>query len=280
MSRRETEEWTRQAKTPETRASIRRWSRRSDFLFWVGLLLVLGGVVFVVWSVVTERHSHPLFWGLIAVTVVLVLTCVALGSHAGGRLSEARFTDGHVSVGRVDEVITHTSGESPDNYDIMVSALLPGSVTIRRKIELGAGPGHLSDDDVGRGVRFRHNTLDPDDLDDVLFDGWQGGRPHRSTPRQSRVLYADAQVSVGRVDEVMTYPGIPGMGDQTTYGLMVSIELPGTVTLRRRICVGEELLRSPGRRFGRTIRLRHNTLDPENLSDAFFDGWADEAKGG
>lgn len=280
MSGRETKEWMRRVKTPETRASIRRWSRRSDFFFWVGLLLVLGGMAFIVWSVVTERHNGPVFWGLIAATVVLVLVCVAFGSHAGSRLADARFADGHESVGRVDEVITYSGGDSPDTYDIVVSAVLPDSVAIYRKIKLGASPGHLSDDDVGRGVRFCHNTLDPDDLDDVLFDGWHGGRPDRSTPRQSRALYVDAHVSVGRVDEVMSHPGIPGAGNYQTYSLMVSVELPGPVTLRRTVYVGEERLRSPGRRFGRTIRLRHNTLDPENLSDAFFEGWQDETKGG
>lgn len=279
MSRRETREWVRLAKTPATRASIRRWSRRSDFFFWVGLLLVLGGMAFIVWAVATERHSLPVFWWLIAVTVVFVLACVACGSHAQGRLDDARFADGYVSVGRVDEVITYSGGETSDTYDIVVSATLPGSVTIHRKIELGASPGHLSDDDVGRGVRFRHNTLDAEDLDDVLFDGWQGQRPLRGT-RQSPVLYAEAHRSVGRVDAVTAYPGIPGIGDdRTTYSLMVSVELPGPVMLRRTIYMGAEQLRSPGRRFGRTIRLRHNTLDPENLSDAFFDGWADEANG-
>ncbi|WP_235737886.1 hypothetical protein [Nocardioides alcanivorans] len=217
---------------------------------------------------------------MIAVTVVLVLVCAAFGSHAGGRLDEARFRDGHESVGRIDEVITHSSGESVDNYDLLVSAVLPDSVTIHRKIWFGAGD--FSDADVGQAVRFRHNTLDPDDLEDVLFGGWHGVRrrrsePHRN-PQQSRALYADAHVSVGMVDEVMTHPGIPGSGSPSHYTLVVSVDLPGQRTLRRQVQLGEWQLRPSTRRFGRRIRLRHNTLDPENHSDAFFDGWADEPK--
>ncbi|WP_235737885.1 hypothetical protein [Nocardioides alcanivorans] len=63
MSRRQTEEWMRLARTPETRASIRRWSRRSDFFFGTVLLLVLGGIAFVAWSVAAGRHNRPVFWG-------------------------------------------------------------------------------------------------------------------------------------------------------------------------------------------------------------------------
>lgn len=272
-----TEKWMRHAKTPETRAGIRRWSRWSDFFFWVGVLLVLGGIVFVVWSVVTVRHNGPVFWWSIAVTAVLVLVCTGCGSYASGRLSEARFADGQVSVGTVEEVIKHTGAEGPDTCDIVVSASLSGTV-IHRKID-----GIVGDSDVGDRIRFRHNTLDSEDLDDVLFDGWYGPGRHRGEPswstRQSPDLYADAQVSVGRVNEVTSHPGFPGGNQPTDYTLMVSVELPGSVTLRRQIYLAEYQLCSSGPAFRSTVRLRHNTVDPENLSDAFFDGWVDEAKG-
>ena len=268
-------EWIRRAKTPETRASIRRWNHWTNFFFWVGTLLVLGGIAFIVWSVATDRHSGPVFWGVIAGTVVLVLVCVGYGSHAGSRLSEARFADGRESVGTIVEVTTHPGTDGPESFDILVTASVSGAV-IHRKIN-GLLVGR-----VGDRIRFRHNTIDPEDMDDILFEGWKGSSPRRSVPdgnaRPSRDLYADAQVSVGRIVEVTSYPGPPGGNDPTDYMLMVNVELPESVTLRRRVYLAERQLRSSGPAFRPMIRLLHNTRDPENLSDAFFDGWADETR--
>lgn len=269
-------EWIRRAKTPETRASIRRWNRWTNFFFWGGALLVLGGLAFIVWSVATDRHGGLVFWGVITGTVVLVLVCVVCGSRTGSRLSEARFADGCESVGTIVEVTTHLSVDGPETCDILVAASVSGAV-IHRKID-GLIVGR-----VGDRIRFRHNTIDPEDLDDILFAGWDRNAPRRSVPdwsaRQSRDLYADAEVSVGRIVEVTSYPGFPGDNDPTNYTLMVSVELSGSVTLRRRVHLAERQLRSSGPAFRPMIRLLHNTRDPEDLSDAFFDGWADEARG-
>ena len=266
------DEWLRRAKTPETRASIRRWSRRSDIFFWIGVLLVIGGITFIAWSVSTERHDGAAFGGGITVAVVLVSVCVGFGSHASGRLSQAIYADAYVSVGTVKEVVKHST-EVSDMYDVVVNASVSGSV-IRREIT-----GILAPTDVGEQIRFKHNTLDPEDLNDVLFDGWHGQGRSQGVPswhtHQTSALYVDAHVSVGRVDEVNSYPGIPGIGDSTEYRLTVSVDLPGSVTLHRQIDLDEHQLHSAGPAFRRTIRLRHNTLDPENLSDAFFDGWID-----
>lgn len=270
-------EWMRRARTPETRASIRRWNRWTNFFFWGGVLLVLGGFAFIVWSVAADRHGGLAFWGVITGTVALVLVCVVCGSRTGSRLIEARFADGRESVGTIVEVTTNPGIDGPDTYDILVTASVSGTV-IHRKID-GLLVGHFGD-----RIRFRHNTIDPEDLDDVLFAGWNGHAPRRSVPdwsvRQSRDLYTDAQASVGRITEVTSHPGTPGDNAPTHYTLMVSVELPGSVTLHRRVYLAENQLRSSGPAFRPIIRVLHNTRDPENLSDAFFDGWANEARNG
>lgn len=269
------QEWMRRAKTPETRASIRHWNRWTNSFFWVGVLLVLGGFAFIVWSVATDRHCGPVFWGVIVGTVVLILVCVVRGSHAGSRLIEARFADGRESVGTIVWVTTNHSVDGPETCDILVTASVSGAV-IHRKID-GLIAGR-----VGDRIRFRHNTIDSEDMDDILFVGWKEHAPHRSVPdwraRQSRDLYADAQVSVGRIVEVTSHPGSPGGNDPTDYTLTVSVELSGSVTIHRQVHLAEHQLRSSGPAFRPLIRLRHNTRDPENLFDAFFDGWADEAR--
>lgn len=261
------------AKKPENRASIRRWSLWSDFYFWIGVLLVIAGITFIAWSVNTERHDGPVFWGGIVVAVVLVGVCVGFGSHASGRLSEALWAEAHVSVGTVEKVVKHST-EGPDLYDVVVNSSLTDS-PFRREIT-----GQLGPTNVGDQIRFKHHTLDPDDLDDVLFDGWhRQGHPHhvpRWRPHRASPDYAHAHVSVARVDAVTSYPVI---GASTEYRLMVSIEQPGSVTLRRHIDLDDHQLCSSGPKFRSMIRVRHNTLDPEHLSDAVFDGWPGEAKG-
>ncbi|MFD0556454.1 hypothetical protein FB566_1694 [Stackebrandtia endophytica] len=270
------EERMARAKTPQTRASIRRWSLWSDFYFGIGVLLVIAGITFIAWSVNTERHDGPVFWGGIVVAVVLVGVCVGFGSHASSRLSEALWAEAHVSIGTVEKVVKYST-EGPDLYDVVVNSSLTDS-PFRREIT-----GQLGPTDVGDQIRFKHHTLDPDDLGDVLFDGWhRRGRPHYEPSwrsHQRSADYADAHVSVGRVDEVTSYLGIPGIGASTGYRLMVSVEQPGSVTLRRHIDLDDSQLCSSGPKFRSMIRVRHNTLDPEDLSDAVFDGWPGEAKG-
>ena len=266
------DEWLRQARTSETRVRIRRWSHRADFYFWVGLLAGVGGIAYVVWSVVTQRAGGPAFWGVIAGAVVLVLLCVGFGSHASGQLAEARYADGHLTAGWVTGVIEHTGGEGPDTYDLEVEAELPGAVTIRREIR--GCYGSLS---VGDRIEFRHNTVEPDDVDDVLYEravrSAQG--THAGIARPSRQSFADARVSIGTVDDVVSYPAHPDDALPADYLLAVSVANSKAGTVRRRVYVSESQLRSTGPRFGRTIYLRHNTVDPDELDDAFFDGWAD-----
>lgn len=273
-------EWERRAKTPETRASIRRWNGWTNFFFWAGVLLVLGGIAFIVWSVATDRDDGLVFWAVIAGAVVLIGACVVWGSRAGARLTEARFADALDSIGTIVEATMYSNPDGPDSCDVVIAAPVSG-VVIRRRLNdriLGS---------VGDTIRFRHNTLDPEDLDDILFVEMNGRVPRRSMPGwtvpagvmgQSRHLYSDAQVSISRVVEVTSYPGVPGGAGQTMYLLTVDVELSETVTLHRRLALAERQLRPSGPAIRPLIRLRHNNRDPEDLSDAFFDGWADEAR--
>lgn len=68
-------------------------------------------------------------------------------------------------------------GDDTTTYELRVSTEPPGGIVLRRKVYRDGGD---PDRHTGEAVRFRHNTLDPDDLDDVLFDGWgdraQGAR--------------------------------------------------------------------------------------------------------
>lgn len=266
------EEWLRQAKTPETRARIRRWNRWATFSARLCVSLMLGGIAFIVWSVVTDRHHGLAFWGAIVGIVVLFLGCTVGDAYANTHLNEARFADGRESVGTVTEAIMNPGADGPDTYDIALDAVVSGAVLHRKVTGLAAFSA------AGDRVRFRHNTLDPEDFDDIRFEGWAGSARPRSTPDtsvlQSRELYANAEMSVGRVTEVSSTLGIPGSTDPTVYTLTVSIDLPEGGALHRRIELGQHQLRPSGPSFRPRVRLLHNTRDPENLSDAFFDGWA------
>lgn len=92
-----------------------------------------------------------------------------LHGHAQDSRLEAMYADGRVSLGRVDEIIAHPDdGAGQTTYSLMVSADLPGSATLRREIYQDH-ERHAPAKWEGQAVRFRHNTLDPDDLQDVLL---------------------------------------------------------------------------------------------------------------
>lgn len=128
-------------------------------------------------SVFDERASSWL-WCVVGppgLAIVLLLVVGFLGSHAKERRLTALPADGHASVGRADEVITHPGiGEEQATYEFQISpGLLPGPALPRRRLSWGEEDGWISPERrVGRAARFRRNTLDPDDRHDVLFDGW------------------------------------------------------------------------------------------------------------
>ncbi|MBM7368707.1 hypothetical protein [Gordonia hydrophobica] len=273
------DDWLRRARTPETRARIRYWSRRAGASFAALILAVVGGIAFVVWGVVTQHASGVTFWGLVAGTVILILVCFAYSSHADGRLTEARFADAHVTIGRVSRVVCRPGVEGPDSYDVEVTAELPGPITLRRELR----DFHIMCS-VGDTIEFRHTVLDPDDVDDVHFErrvstarraGAARSARAEATSRREREWFADAHVSIGRIAEVVSYPSHPQDASLAAYLCTVRIDHPDVGALPRQVVVSEDQLRSTGPRFGRTVRVRHRTLDPDQLDDASFDGWAE-----
>ncbi|MDQ0613446.1 hypothetical protein QF046_001087 [Microbacterium sp. W4I4] len=189
-ARRQREEWESRARTPQTRADIRRWARWEA----VGLWLLLGsmfcvliaapilGIGFGVWGAF-DSGAPSWMWGLFGsagLGIAMMTAGAILSSHAKERRMTALYADGQVSVGRLHEVFTHPGGgEDQTTYEFLILAELPDEEThtgaiLRRRLywgeddSWGQGPERW----IGRSIRFRHNTLDPDALYDVRFDGW------------------------------------------------------------------------------------------------------------
>lgn len=179
--------WEGRARTPGTRAEIRRWSRWEAFSFWLmmtGVLCALAspvlGIAGAIWNLFDERAPSWL-WGLfgpLGLTIILFTVGAILGSHAKERRLTALYADGQASIGHLTEVITHPGGgDDQTTYEFLISAELPSAVVLRRKLYWGEEHGWISPERwIGRQVRFRHNTVDPDDLYDVRFDGWADER--------------------------------------------------------------------------------------------------------
>ncbi|BFP50773.1 hypothetical protein SCMC78_05800 [Streptomyces sp. CMC78] len=175
----QTEDWMSKARTPAARSRIRRWARAETAgavaaLIDIALLVLapIATLAFAIWFSVADIGRTDVYWWLwgIAVGVPLVGgTLMAVGGH---RRLAACFADGYVSRGRVDRVIECPgSGDDTTSYELRVSAELPGGGVLRRKVYRdGSSPLRR----VGGPIRFRHNTLDPEDLHDVLFDGFPG----------------------------------------------------------------------------------------------------------
>ncbi|WP_097865914.1 hypothetical protein [Streptomyces sp. rh34] len=174
----QTAEWMAQARTPGTRARIRRWSR----LETVGAVLTVGGVhaitagslvtmAVAVWFEVADIDRIDVYFWLWGPVVVGFIGGMALGAVAERRRLTAVFADGHVSVGRIDEVITHPAeGEDLEWYEFVISADSPGEAPLRRRLNWHDGDDPSSW--VERSIRFRHNTFDPQNVRDALFDGF------------------------------------------------------------------------------------------------------------
>lgn len=179
---RQTLNWMARARTAETRAEIRRWSRRetvSACLLLIGAVCgfasPLVGVGLGVWHLI--QGDAPWFWwlvGTIGITALFMLAGSILGSRASDRRLTALYADGQATMGRLDKVITHPGGgDEQTTYEFLISAELPEGVVLHRTLYWGEDDSWPSPRRrVGRSIRFRHNNLDPDDLRDVLFDGW------------------------------------------------------------------------------------------------------------
>lgn len=178
----QTREWMARARTPETRAEIRRWSRwetTSACLLLVGaacgVATPLSGLGLAAWHVV--HGDAPWLWwllGSLAITALFLMAGSWLGSYSSDRRLTVLYADGHVSIGRLDKVITQPGGgDEQTSYDFAISAELSDGVVLHRELHWGEDSSLLYPERwVRRTIRFRHNTLDPNNLGDVLFDGW------------------------------------------------------------------------------------------------------------
>jgi hypothetical protein len=152
-------------------------ARRERLLTWVmvaGLVAVcawpVAGIAHLVWTLASGEDQPFSRWGWVFGGLIAFLAVAALlHGHAQHGREEALYADGRVSLGRVVEVITHPQdADGFTTYSLMVSAELPGSVTLRREIVMDH-ERHAPGEWLGRPVRFRHNTCDPDELQDVLL---------------------------------------------------------------------------------------------------------------
>lgn len=175
----QTADWMAKARTAETRTRIRRWSRVETSgvlaaLVGVSLLVLapFATLALAIWFGVAGIDRTDVYWWVWGTAAGVPLgggILMAVGSRE--RLA-ACFADGYVSTGRVDRVSEQSgSGDDVMSYQLRVSAELPDGVVLHRKVYLG---GNNPRRRIGGPIRFRHNTLDPDDAHDVLFDGFPG----------------------------------------------------------------------------------------------------------
>lgn len=171
----ELDEWLSHAKTPETRARIRRWARWERFgmvlvivSVWLVALLVLSVIVIDIADIASFESVPWLGWVVLGVIVGLIVGAGGLILLADGRRITAMYADGRVSVGVITQV-TRVEPADPEmvgvSYDLTITATAPGTGEIRRVVN------HSNALEIGQRIRFRHNTLDPENQYDALFVG-------------------------------------------------------------------------------------------------------------
>lgn len=181
----QTREWMAAARTPETRARIRRWAKAETVgmtTLLVGLALVIlavfASIAMAIWVGVSDIDHTGLLWWIWGVAIGMTACGIAANLVAARRREEACFADGQSSVGTLDRAIEHPgSGDDKTWWDLRITAGLPDGTTLHRRLHV---EGEGFDRRVGGRLRFRHNTLDPDDFDDVHFGGWLDQKLPRS----------------------------------------------------------------------------------------------------
>ncbi|MBM7368663.1 hypothetical protein [Gordonia hydrophobica] len=177
------EHWAALAKTPETRARIRRLSRIRNIslgivVTGIGLIVVMILVTIVLstglW--LTRERDTIIAWGFGIATGVFLIGVVP-ETIASNRLHRAQYADADSAIGIIESVATREERDAEGDVAIVhcvaVTARLSDDLTLHRHLESTARGSDRPDDTwVGRRIRFRHNTLNPDALDDARFDGW------------------------------------------------------------------------------------------------------------
>lgn len=174
----QTAAWVARARTPKTRARIRRWSRAENIsmlvtLLGVALLAIAPFVTLTLLIVYAFAgiERTDVYWWLWGSSAGLSIAGGIAGVVSSEQLDKARYADGHLSGGVVGRVVEHPgSGDDQGWYRVDVSAELKDGTVLRRRLHWpddGNDPRRL----IGGPIRFRHNTFDPDDLQDYLYDG-------------------------------------------------------------------------------------------------------------
>ena len=95
-------------------------------------------------------------------------------SDKRARSADSRFTEGHLAVGVIDDVIEEAPGEVQGRDLLIISADVPGHGILHRKMTCPLSMPGSGRSLVGQTIGFRHIRLDSDDLDDVLVVRWPG----------------------------------------------------------------------------------------------------------
>ena len=168
--KRDVEKWRAAARTPQTRARIRRWALLRSVFFTVMIACACGFVVTIVTSTVLAFFGEDAPWWGPVVALGVLLAAVLLWCLAWTLLDAARYADGDEAVGTIIEVSADDSMGPDSNpaYDMLIVAGVAADVRIRRV----AREFPRDEPQPGQSVRFIHNSQDPDDLNDILFLGF------------------------------------------------------------------------------------------------------------
>ncbi|CPW40457.1 ABC transporter permease [Mycobacteroides abscessus] len=134
------------------------------------LVLAVTGLLGAIASAFSSSPEQ--LWVATAVAVFVLIPAGILGGlYCGHRRYRARFTNAHVSEAPIEEVTevrrTNDDGSVSRYFMLTVSVAVEGGPAIRRHCTVG---GDHPRPRIGQTLRFRHTTLDPDDLEDALFD--------------------------------------------------------------------------------------------------------------
>lgn len=92
----------------------------------------------------------------------------------GHRRYRAAFTNAYVTEGAITAITeVRDSDDGSYYYLLTVSAEVQGGTIMHRHCTMG---GTNPRPDIGHTLRFRHTTLDPENLDDALFVGIRENR--------------------------------------------------------------------------------------------------------
>lgn len=134
------------------------------------LVLAVTGLLGAIASAFSSGPGSLRVLGIVAV-FVLIPAGILGGLYCGHRRYRARFTNAHVSEAPIEEVTevrrTNDDGSVSRYFMLTVSVAVEGGPAIRRHCTVG---GDHPRPRIGQTLRFRHTTLDPDDLEDALFD--------------------------------------------------------------------------------------------------------------